>query len=119
MEVLTELRGPGGALEEKAQLWYASETSVTNEVFGEGLQRVNVLAWSHPGVQLALSGKLNDYVDISASGYRGIGELHPSARGEAGVSRGTQDAALIISAALGSDPRDLTVLSLSRVREAQ
>jgi hypothetical protein len=70
MEVIAELRGPGGVLGEKEQLWYANETSVTNEVLGEGSQKVNVLAWSHPGVQLALSGKLNEYVDISTSGYR-------------------------------------------------
>ena len=53
MEVITELRGPNGALEEKSQLWYASETSTTNEAIGG----INVLAWSHPGVQLALSGR--------------------------------------------------------------
>ena len=70
MEVITELRGPNGALEEKSQLWYANETSTTNEVFGTGSERINVLAWSHPGVQLALSGKLNEFHDISASGYR-------------------------------------------------
>lgn len=50
MEVITELRGPNGALEEKSQLWYANETSTTNEAFGTGSERINVLAWSHPGV---------------------------------------------------------------------
>jgi hypothetical protein len=70
MEVITELHGPNGALEEKSQLWYANETSTTNEVFGVGSERINVLAWSHPGVQLALSGKLDEFHDISASGYR-------------------------------------------------
>ena len=70
MEVVAELRGPGGALEEKDQLWYASETSVTNEVFGAGSQRVNVLAWTHPGVQLALTTKLGEYADITSGGYR-------------------------------------------------
>ena len=58
VEVITELRGPNGELEEKSQLWYASESSKTNEVFGGGADRVNVLAWSHPGVQLALCAKL-------------------------------------------------------------
>jgi hypothetical protein len=70
MEVITELHGPNGALEEKSQLWYANETSTTNEVFGTGSERINVLAWSHPGVQLALSGKLHEFHDISASRYR-------------------------------------------------
>jgi hypothetical protein len=58
MEVITELCGPHGALEEKSQLWYASETSTTNEVFGAGSDRINVLAWSHPGVQLAVVSKI-------------------------------------------------------------
>src|SRR5271169_1538222 len=66
MEVITELRSPKGEIEEKSQIWYAKETSTTNQVFGEGSSRINVLAWSHPGVQLALSGKLNDFHDISA-----------------------------------------------------
>jgi len=79
MEVLTELRGPNGGLEEKVQLWYASENSSTNEVFGAGPERISVLAWSHPGVQLALSGKLNDFRDISASGYR-LSGLETTAR---------------------------------------
>lgn len=70
MEVVTELRSSGGQVEEKAQLWYASEASTTNEVFGRGSDRVSVLAWSHPGVQIALSGALNDWRDIAASGYR-------------------------------------------------
>ena len=52
------VRGPNGELEEKSQLWYASESSKTNEVFGGGADTFNVLAWSHPGVQLALCGKL-------------------------------------------------------------
>jgi hypothetical protein len=79
MEVVTELQGPRGALEEKSQIWYAKETSTTNEVFGAGPDRINVLAWSHPGVQLALSGKLNEFHDISANRYRLAG-VEPVAR---------------------------------------
>ena len=70
VEVDTELRGPGGQTEDKFQIWYASETSTVNQVLGSGASRVSILAWSHPGIQLALSGKLNDWRDIAASGYR-------------------------------------------------
>lgn len=81
MEVVTELAGPGGKLEEKRQLWYASETSRTNEVFGTGANRVSVLAWTHPGVQIALSGKLNEWCDISMGGYR-LSGLETTARAQ-------------------------------------
>ena len=79
MEVVTELRGPSGQVEEKEQIWYASEATTTNEVFGTGRNRHSVLAWSHPGVQIALSGALNDWRDIGASGYRLAG-LETTAR---------------------------------------
>ncbi len=70
MEVMAELRGPDGAPAERFQIWYANEASSTNEVFGAGPDRVNVLAWSHPGVQLALSGELGEEQLVSARGYR-------------------------------------------------
>lgn len=79
MEVVTELRGAGGQVEEKAQIWYASEATTTNEVFGSGSDRHSVLAWSHPGVQIALSGALNNWRDIGSSGYRLVG-LETAAR---------------------------------------
>jgi len=70
MEVMAELRGPDGAPTERFQIWYANEASSTNEIFGAGPDRVNVLAWSHPGVQLALSGELGEEQLVSARGYR-------------------------------------------------
>lgn len=73
MEVMAEVKGAGNSSEEKAQLWYASETSTTNETFGANADRISVLAWSHPGVQLALSGALDEWHDVSARGYRLIG----------------------------------------------
>ncbi len=79
IEVLTEVTDPAGRPEEKLQLWYANESSVTNEVFVEGGTRTNVLAWTHPGVQIALSAKLNEFVDISAGGYR-LSGVEPRAR---------------------------------------
>lgn len=79
VEVVTELRSPDGEFEEKKQLWYANEASTTNEVFGPRGSQISVLSWSHPGVQIALSGKLNDWRDISASGYR-LSGLEATAR---------------------------------------
>lgn len=79
VEVVTEVRGKNSEYEEKSQIWYASETSRTNEVFGQGDSRISVLSWSHPGIQLALSGELNEYYDIKANGYR-ISGLETTAR---------------------------------------
>ena len=79
MEVTTELQSPGGHVEEKKQVWYASEKNATNEVFGSGINRNSVLAWSHPGVQIALSAALDDWQDIGTGGYRLTG-LETTAR---------------------------------------
>lgn len=70
VEVVTELRGPNGAFEEKSQIWYAHEGININQPLGAGASQLNVLAWSHPGVQLALSGALNEWLDVAKSGYR-------------------------------------------------
>lgn len=67
MEVVTETLGSNGEPVEKSELWYASEASAITESFGSGASRIMVLAWSHPGVQLALSGGLNEFHEISAS----------------------------------------------------
>ncbi|MBH5385739.1 AAA family ATPase [Bradyrhizobium diversitatis] len=70
VEVYTEVVGENGRLQEKEQLWYANEASSSNEVFNGGGGSVNVLAWTHPGVQLALVTDLGDCRDVKTSGLR-------------------------------------------------
>ena len=70
VEVNTELAGNGNASVEKEQLWYANTNSSANEVLTGGSRSVNVLAWTHPGLQKALSLDIGDFADLSAHGYR-------------------------------------------------
>ena len=70
VEVYTELVGEGGKLQEKEQLWYTNAAASTNEVLKGPNGSVNVLAWTHPGIQLALSTEIGDYKDAKANGYR-------------------------------------------------
>jgi hypothetical protein len=56
--------------QEKQQLWYVNEHSVSNEVLGEGEGRIAVLAWTHPGVQIALTAPLGKIRDLVTAGYR-------------------------------------------------
>ncbi len=51
------------------KLWYANEQSMYNLPLWKGDQEINVLAWTHPGVQLALVGELGEPQDIRANGY--------------------------------------------------
>ena len=66
VEVYTEMLGDNGKLLEKEQLWYANQSSSANEVLND----VAVLAWTHPGIQLALSTDLGDYSNVRANGLR-------------------------------------------------
>lgn len=70
VEVYTEVVGENGKLLEKEQLWYANSTASTNEVLSVESDSIAVLAWTHPGVQLALATDLGDSRDVRASGYR-------------------------------------------------
>ena len=57
-----------GQLIEKRHLIYANEQTNFN-LPGLGDNKINILAWTHPIVQLALSGYLKEENDIRASGY--------------------------------------------------
>jgi hypothetical protein len=70
VEVYTEVVGENGKLQEKEQLWYANEAASTNEPLKGADSTVNVLAWTHPGIQLALATDIGDYRDVRANGYR-------------------------------------------------
>ena len=75
VEVSTELVAEGGKSIEKNQLWYANVDLFANEVLGG----VAVLAWTYPGLQLALSNDLGEYSDLGANGYRLLG-VEPRAK---------------------------------------
>jgi hypothetical protein len=80
VEVETELADAGGGLQAKLQLWYANTASRTSEVLkGTNGGAVNVLAWTHPGVQLALATEIGDSRDVRANGYR-LRSVAPLAR---------------------------------------
>ena len=84
VEVFTELANNGSAVVEKEQLWYANTESSANEILSTGGQPVIVLAWTHPGLQKALSLNLGDFEDISAQDYQLLGvELLAKARFDA------------------------------------
>lgn len=70
LEVYTEVLGENGKIEEKEQLWYANASASTNELLRAPGGNVAVLAWTHPGVQLALATELGDSKDVRANGYR-------------------------------------------------
>lgn len=60
-------------------LWYANEHSLCNEVLETPNGHIHVLAWTHPGVQLALTAALNQEADIRRSGYT-LRSIRPLAR---------------------------------------
>ena len=66
-EVYVELFGSD---EIKRQLWYANTDASTNEVLKGPEGSVNVLSWTHPGVQLALALDVGGFEDVKANGYR-------------------------------------------------
>jgi hypothetical protein len=77
-EVVTE-SDENGRLVEKSQIWYANESGISNVVWNVGGKLIAILAWTHPGFQLALSGELEEYQDVEAQGYSLISVL-PNAR---------------------------------------
>jgi len=46
-------------------LWYANTNATSNEV----LDGIDVVAWSHPGLQIALTGELGEEEDVPKLGY--------------------------------------------------
>lgn len=70
LEVRTEVQGADGRPLENDQLWYANAHSSANEVLKADGARIAVLAWTHPGIQLALATDLGDYRDVRANGLR-------------------------------------------------
>ncbi len=65
VEVVTEVRGQTGR--DIRQLWYANEHTSTNEVLKSNNENINVLAWTHPGIQIALSSTLNENQSLEES----------------------------------------------------
>ena len=51
------------------QLLYANEHSSHNTILGAEKDRVNVLAWTHPAVQLGRTRDLREEADIRSQGY--------------------------------------------------
>ena len=70
VEVYTEVSGDNGNLVGKEQLWYANSSSASNEVLAGNGSKVAVLAWTHPGIQLALATDLGDCEDVRANGLQ-------------------------------------------------
>jgi len=61
------------------QLLYANEHSSHNTILGAENERVNVLAWTHPAVQLGRTRDLQEEADIRSQGYT-LTALTPLAR---------------------------------------
>ncbi len=70
VEVYTEVVGENGKLQHKEQLWYANAEASTNEALKGVDGTVNVLAWTHPGIQIVLATDIGDFKDVKANGYR-------------------------------------------------
>ena len=70
VEVYTKSANAGGKPLEKEQLWYANTSSEANEVLSSDGQSVNVLAWTHPGLQTALALDIGEVKDVRENGYR-------------------------------------------------
>jgi hypothetical protein len=70
VEVHTEVTGPDGEAIEKEQLWYGNVASSANQVLRLNGISVPVLAWTHPGLQLALALDIGDFKDVRANGYQ-------------------------------------------------
>lgn len=68
-EVRTESTDSTGKIIEKNQLWYANEKANRNTVLQTTQGSINVLAWTHPGLQLALTKDLNEAHDIDRAGF--------------------------------------------------
>lgn len=79
VEVSTEVAGDGDKPTKQKQLWYANTNSSSNEVLSHSGQSLNVLSWTHPGLQIAITHEIGDRKSIREPGYRLI-SVEPSAR---------------------------------------
>ena len=79
VEVYTELAGDKDGPVDMEQLWYANTNSSANEILTSDGKSINVLAWTHPGLQIALALDIGDFQDVSANGYRLLG-VEPMAK---------------------------------------
>lgn len=79
VEVYTESVDQRGRPFEAEQLWYANTRSEANEVLSSDGQSVNVLAWTHPGLQTALALDIGEVKDVREGGYRLL-SVKPRAR---------------------------------------
>jgi len=79
VEVATETGTHSGSTERKQQLFYGNEHTRANLILGSDSSSVNILAWTHPGVQLALSRELDEEIDIRAKGLK-LKAITPLAR---------------------------------------
>jgi hypothetical protein len=79
VEVYTETADERGTLQENEQLWYANASASTNEVLTSPDGAIAVLAWTHPGIQLALATDLGEYGEVQAHGYR-LRSIEPIAK---------------------------------------
>jgi len=80
VEVVSETGELNGATSEQEVLWYAHEWTRMTEVIDSGGERIIILPWTHPGVQVALSDPLGIYVDLEISGYKKLLAVKPLAR---------------------------------------
>lgn len=80
VEVISETGALNGATTEQEALWYAHEWTRMTEVLDSGGNRIIILPWTHPGVQVALSDPLGIYVDLEVSGYKKLLAVKPLAR---------------------------------------
>ncbi|MCK9264437.1 MAG: hypothetical protein M0R18_11540 [Deltaproteobacteria bacterium] len=77
-EVETKIQRRNGAIEKKKQLLYANEHIRANMPLPAS-SGVNILAWTHPAIQLSLIGDLRVEDDIRAYGYT-LRSVKPLAR---------------------------------------
>lgn len=67
------------AVGKRKVLWYANERSQCNEVLNGPEGAIHILAWTHPGFQMALAAALNQEMDLRRSGYA-LQSVRPLAR---------------------------------------
>ena len=70
VEVHTEIAGTNGNTQITKQLWYANTLSTVNEVFKDSTGQIPILAWTHPGIQSALTTDLGDYDNVQGNGLQ-------------------------------------------------
>ncbi|GAB6056902.1 helicase domain-containing protein [Desulfonatronum parangueonense] len=68
VEVITETEDERDNVHVKKQLWYANEKLNCNIVLGTDGNSINILSWTHPGLQAAISRPLNSEHDLDDDG---------------------------------------------------